>query len=176
MGVPYVPVRGFAGSDVIERRQDSFTIASNPFDQEEQFVVAKAINPDVAIFHGLKGDRAGNVLLRRRGEELLLAQASRRVIVTVEEIVDSVSRDDPDGQFVPAIHVTAVVHVPHGAHPTAAPGYYDADKQGLLEYVQAAQSDDAFQAYLEKYVWEPGSHDGYLERLELAPAREAVAL
>lgn len=174
MGIPYVPTRGFAGSDAIAHRDD-FTIAPNPFDPEERIVVAKAINPDVGIFHGLKGDRAGNVLLRKGGDELMLAQACRKVIVTVEEIVDRVSPEGSQGIFIPSIHITAVAHAPFGAHPTAAPGYYQADDAMLKEYVDASRSDEAFQAFLTRYVLEPRSHQEYLERVGLAPMREAVA-
>jgi glutaconate CoA-transferase subunit A len=163
MGVPFVPTLGFAGSDVMQRRQDDFTIIPNPFDPDERIAVAKAINPDVGMFHGLKADRRGNVLLRKGGEELMLAQASRKVIVTVEEIVDSVDLEAPAGRFIPSLHVTAVAHVPFGAHPTGAPGYYTTDDKQLQEYVEASTSDAAFEAYLSKYVFEPGSHDGYLE-------------
>lgn len=174
MGVPYVPVRGFAGSDIVARRTDTFMTVPNPFEPEESFVVAKAITPDVGIFHGLKADRLGNVLVRKNGEELMLAQSSRRVIVTVEEIVDDLDPNDSAGWFIPAIHVTAVVHAPQGAYPTAAPGYYPADHDQLKEYVEAAQSDDTFSAYMDKYVKSVNSHDEYLERVGLAPARELV--
>ena len=99
MGAPFVPTLAYAGSDVIKRRPDDFTIAANPFDPDERIVVAKAINPDVAIFHGLKADRRGNVLLRKGGEELLLIQASRKVIVTVEEIVEKVDPEASGARF-----------------------------------------------------------------------------
>jgi hypothetical protein len=167
IGAPFIPTLGYAGSDVIWRRQDDFKIATNPFDSDERIVVAKAINPDVGIFHGLKADPMGNVLLRIGGEELMLAQASRKVIVTVEEIVDRVDPAAPAGRFIPSLHVTAVVHAPFGAHPTGAPRYYMADDERLQEYVSASISDEAFETYLEKYVFEPGSHAGYLERAGL---------
>ena len=98
MGVPYVPVRGFSGSDVVERRPDTFKVAASPFEPGESFVVAKAITPDVAIFHGLKADQFGNVIVRKGGDELMLAQSARKVIVTVEEIVDAIDPDDTDAE------------------------------------------------------------------------------
>ncbi|MBI4299039.1 MAG: hypothetical protein HY666_04680 [Chloroflexi bacterium] len=175
MGIPYVPVLGLAGSDVAARRSD-FTIAPNPFNPEEKFVVAKAINPDVAIFHCAKADRAGNVLTRKKGNEMLLAQASRKVIVTAEEIVDKLSLDDAPGRFMPGVHVTAVVRAPFGAYPTEATGYYDEDEEQILEYVKASDSDEAFSRYLDKNVFAFDSHDAYLESRRLSPARVAAAL
>ncbi len=167
MGAPFVPTLAYAGSDVIKRRPEDFTIAANPFDPAERIVIAKAINPDVGIFHGLKADRAGNVLLRKGGEELLLIQASRKVIVTVEEIVDKVDPEAAGARFVPSLYVTAVVHAPFGSYPAAAPGYYSADDKQLREYLAASISDKTFAVYLDKYVFEPGGHDGYLEHVGL---------
>jgi glutaconate CoA-transferase, subunit A len=151
MGVPYIPVRGLAGTDVFKRRDDML-IAPNPFDPTEQTVVALAQNPDVAILHALRADREGNALLRKHGEDVMIAQASHRVIVTAEEIVDRVTADDEGGQYISAINVTAVVHAPGGAHPTGMPGSYDMDREHILEYMRASTSDDAFRAYLERYV------------------------
>lgn len=167
MGAPFVPTLAYAGSDVIKHRPEDFTIAANPFDPDERIVIAKAINPDVGIFHGLKADRAGNVLLRKGGEELLLIQASRKVIVTVEEIVDKVDPDAAGARFVPSLYVTAVVHAPFGAHPTGASGYYSSDDEQLRQYLAASISDETFAAYLDKYVFEPGGHAKYLEHVGL---------
>ena len=72
MGVPYIPVRGLAGTDVFERRDDMI-MAPNPFDADEVTVVALAQNPDVAILHALKADTDGNALLRPHGEDLIVA-------------------------------------------------------------------------------------------------------
>lgn len=151
MGVPYIPVRGLAGTDVFKRRDDMI-IAPNPFDPTEETVVALAQNPDVAILHALRADRDGNALLRKHGEDVMIAQASRRVIVTAEEIVDKVTADDEGGEYISAINVTAVVHAPGGAHPSGVPGLYEMDQEHIREYIKASQSDEAFQAYLNRYV------------------------
>ena len=166
IGIPYIPTMGYAGSDVIKERDD-FAIAPNPFNPEERIVVAKAINPDVALFHGTKGDRWGNVLVRKQGEALMIAQASRRVIVTVEEIVAEVSREDTSGTFIPGIHVSAVTHAPFGAYPTACDGHYELDEKQIVEYVEASASDEAFSEYLRKYVFEVENHKAYLQGMGL---------
>ena len=173
MGVPFVPTLGYAGSDIIERRDD-FKVIPHPFVEGEQIVVAEAITPDVALFHGPRADRFGNVLAANTGEALTLALASRKVIVSVEEIVDEVSPHDPTGEYIPAFNVTAVVHAPFGAHPTGCPGFYDEKKALIEEYVEASVSDNAFSEYLEKYVFGLGSHDDYLDLVGLM-AEEKVA-
>lgn len=151
MGVPYIPVRGLAGTDVF-RRRDDMIIAPNPFDPAEETVVALAQNPDVAILHALRADRDGNALLRKHGEDVMIAQASRRVIVTAEAIVDRVTADDEGGQYISAINVTAVAHAPHGAHPSGVPGLYEMDQEHIREYIRASRDDASFQAYLDRYV------------------------
>lgn len=167
MGIPFVPVRGLASSDTIQRRPNDFTSLANPFNPDEQYVVARAINPDVAIFHGLKGDRAGNVVVANR-DAALLGQASRKVIVTVEEIVDKLMPEDPMLTFIPALHVTAVVHAPFGAYPTACPPYYSGSEAELVAYVEAAKSDETFRAWLAREVLAFGSHDEYVAAKGLA--------
>ena len=151
MGVPYIPVRGLAGTDVFERRDDMI-MAPNPFDADEVTVVALAQNPDVAILHALKADADGNALLRPHGEDVMIAQASSKVIVTAEEIVDRVTPDDHPGSFISAINVTAVVHAPNGAHPTAVDQLYEMDREHIEEYIRCSGDDESFQHYLDRYV------------------------
>lgn len=166
MGVPFVPTLGYAGTDVIERRDD-FAVVPDPFNPDERIVVGKAINPDVALFHGMKGDKRGNVLVSRDGEAPMLAQASRRVLVTVEEVVEEVGRDDPSGTYIPGIHVTTLAHASYGAHPTACHGYYETDAGLIEEYVAASSSDEAFSEYLKRYVFDVAGHEGYLQLMGL---------
>lgn len=152
MGVPYIPIRGLMGSDMMKRRDDML-VMPNPFNPTERNVVAKAITPDVGVFHGLKADKAGNVLGVKDREELMMGQASRRVIWTVEEMVDEIDPDDPTGIFIPAIEVGIVVHAPGGSYPLKCPGYYETDADHMREYVKAAVSDETFREYLEKHVF-----------------------
>lgn len=152
MGVPYIPIRGLMGSDMMKRRDDML-VMPNPFNPTERNVVAKAITPDVAVFHGLKADKAGNVLAVEGREELMMGQASRRVIWTVEEMVDEIDPKDPTGNFIPTIEVGIVVHAPGGAYPSKCPGYYETDAEHMREYIKATASDETFREYLEKHVF-----------------------
>jgi glutaconate CoA-transferase subunit A len=50
------------------------------------------------------------------------------VIVSVEGIVPAETvRSDPSRTVVPGFRVSAVVHMPYGAHPSGLTGYYDSD-------------------------------------------------
>lgn len=172
MGVPYIPVRGLAGTDVFERRDDMI-MAPNPFDPEEVTVVALAQNPDVALLHATKADSEGNALLRKHGEDVMVAQASSKVIITVEEIVDHVTVDDPGGQFISTINVSAIVHAPNGAHPTAVDGYYDMDREHIQKYLECSTDDESFERYLRQYVLGVSEQE-YQERVATAPSGVAV--
>ena len=64
-----------------------WSIIKDPFSGEE-LIVVKAIVPDVAIIHAQWADEAGDVELQGpKYEGLLKVQVSRKVIVTVEELV-----------------------------------------------------------------------------------------
>ncbi len=172
MNVPFVPVRGLLCTDYMKVRPD-FRVLSNPYDPREDIALVPAIAPDVAVFHGLRGDRHGNVITSGVLDAKLIAQASRRAVATVEEVSDGdLTREPHTGVLVPGIHVSAVVHAPRGAHPTAFEGRYPVDGEHVREYVKAAESDAAFAAWLDRYVYGVPDHAGYLERV--APAAAAV--
>ena len=168
MGVPFVPVRGLLGSDLLKVRPD-FTVAQNPFSPGERVVLAPAVTPDVVLFHATLADVWGNFFVRGRRDELTLAQASRRVLVTAERVVEGpLTPRDGEGAFIPSFYTSAVVHLPFGAHPTPCPGLYEADLDYLHEYIAAARSEEGFRAYLEKYVYGVRDEAEYLERVGVA--------
>lgn len=167
MGIPFVPVQAYAGSDIMKRRPQDFTSLEDPFRPGEKWVVARTLNPDVAIFHGIKGDRTGNVLVENQ-EAFLLAKASRKVIVTVDELVDKLVPEEPLKSFIPAMYVTAVVHVPFGAYPTGCAPYYKSDEAELKAYTEAARAEESFRTWLDKEVFAYSNHEEYLAAKGLA--------
>ena len=87
-----------------------------------------AIRPDVGIVHAQKADRAGNVMLEGIvGVQKEVVLASKRSIVTVEEIVDEFGARSPNAVILPAWTVGAIAEVPGGAYPSYAFGYYKRD-------------------------------------------------
>jgi len=163
MGVPYVPVVGLVGTDLLKKRDD-MVVAVDPFDGRTKSVVAKAMRPDVAVFHAQKADRQGNVSCGYDAEAVILAEASRHVIVTAEQIVERLTEKEATGAFIPSIHVDAVVHAPFGAHPSGCAGLYGPDKAHMARYVAASKDDAAFEEYLKTYVHEVADHVAYVER------------
>src|ERR1700736_5536610 len=61
-GVPFMPLRGLIGSDVLAHRPD-WKIVDNPFGADDPIVLLPALKPDVALFHAAVADRAGNVFV-----------------------------------------------------------------------------------------------------------------
>src|SRR5271154_2839844 len=49
-GVPFMPLRGLIGSDVLKYRAD-WKVIDSPFDNEDPIVLLPAIKPDVALIH-----------------------------------------------------------------------------------------------------------------------------
>ena len=171
MGVPYVPVIGLVGTDLLKRRDD-MVVAPDPFGEGKVTVVAKAMRPDVAVFHVDKADRHGNVSCGYAAEAVILAEASAHVVVTAEEIVDRVTESNAVGTFLPSILVDSVVHAPYGAYPGGMAGRYTPDARAMREYVAAARDDASFAAYLEEQVFGVRDHDDYLRRFVPQAARQ----
>lgn len=169
MGIPFVAVRGLLGSDILERRRD-LRVVENPFQEKDPVVAAPPIRPDVAVFHAARADRFGNALTPgERRDDLMLARAARRVVVTTEEIAEKELKPGHGGTFLPAIDVDQVVHAPGGAHPAGCGKRYAFDRVHLGEYIEAAKDEITFETYLEKYVFGPVNHLDYLSRVDFRP-------
>ena len=152
-GVPFLLLRGLLGSDLLEQRSDWKTV-DNPFAPADPIVLLPAIRPDVALFHAPLADVAGNVWVGRRRELVTMAHASRRTLVTVEEIVDGSLLEDESlaAGVIPSLYVAAVASAPRGAWPLGLPGGYEADQAELARYADEARTEDGFRSYLERLL------------------------
>jgi glutaconate CoA-transferase subunit A len=152
-GVPFIPMRGLIGSDLLRVRPD-WRVIENPFETGDAIVAIPAIRPDFAAFHAAEADRDGNVWVGRRRELALMAYAARTSLVTVERIRESSLLDDEvtAAGVLPALYVGAVAHAPNGAWPYGLWGEYPADAAELARYGQAARTPEGFAAYLERFV------------------------
>ena len=61
-GVPFMPLRGLIGSDLMTQRTD-WKVVDNPFGNDDAIVLLPALRPDVALFHAALADRDGNVYI-----------------------------------------------------------------------------------------------------------------
>jgi len=154
-GLPFIPLRGLIGSDLLASRAD-WKVIDNPFQPGDPIAVLPAINPDVALFHAPLADRAGNVYIGRRRELLTMAHAAKQTLVTVEAISERNLFDDPmlAPGVVPAIYVSRVALARQGAWPVGLPEHYGADDAAISRYVQSAKTEEGFRRFLEEWLAE----------------------
>jgi len=172
MGIPFLPCRSSLGTDIVnkwgfseEMRKSSdklpnekLTVMDNPFSgwlDTEKVVLVPAIQPDVTIVHVQKADGRGNCRIQGLTfADAEQAKAAKHLIVTCEELCDNDAlKTDSDQNQIPFIHVDAVVHVPHGAYPTACYHHYDYDPKYLKAYGQKATDNTTHGAYLEEMIY-----------------------
>jgi glutaconate CoA-transferase, subunit A len=147
--LPFGVLRGYAGTELADRSRIAGITC--PFTGEELAAVP-AIRPDVGIVHAQQADRTGNVQLWGiTGVQKEVVLGSARSLVTVEEVVDQVELR-PGGIVLPSWAITAVAHVPHGAHPSYAQGYYDRDNEFYRRWDEISRDRDRFLAWIEEHV------------------------
>jgi glutaconate CoA-transferase, subunit A len=153
-GVPFMPLRGLIGSDILAHRPDWRTI-DNPFGNNDPIVLLPAIKPDFALFHAAMADRFGNVFVGRDRELLMMAHASARTIATVEKLYDGDLMNDAalSSATVPGFYVDTIAVAPRGAWPLRLPDHYPADGAHLAEYAKMAATAEGFARYLEQHVY-----------------------
>jgi glutaconate CoA-transferase, subunit A len=152
-GVPFIPMRGLIGSDILRTRPD-WTVIDNPYEKNDPIVAIPAIRPDVCLFHAPEADCDGNVRVGRRGELQLLAYASAITLVTVERIVEkSLLRDEATAAGVlPSLYVSAIAEMKNGAWPNALWGEYEHDAAEISRYAAAARTQAGFESYMNSFA------------------------
>lgn len=150
--LPYMPVPDL-GTDLPKFAPEHYWPLPSKEGERKMLAVA-AIKPDVCLLHAQQADEHGNVQhLGPPFFDAMIAQASRRVIVSVDRIVstDTIRRNNHLTKL-PGAMVDAIVEAPFGAHPTASPSLYRSDEAHLKEYVKSSGSAEAFGGYLQRYV------------------------
>jgi glutaconate CoA-transferase subunit A len=153
-GVPFMPLRGIIGSDLLKVRPD-WKVIDNPFgDGDDPIVLLPAAKPDAAILHASMADDHGNVWVGRRLELKTAAHAARESFVTVERFYEGnmIEDDRYAAGVIPALYIGRIAQAEHGAWPMAFWDKYGRDSDHLREYAKLARSDDGFQEYLAAHV------------------------
>lgn len=149
-GLPFALLRAYAGSD-LPKVNPNIKFIDCPF-TGETLAATPAVRPDVSVIHAQKADRKGNVLLWGiLGVQKEAALAARRCIVTVEEIVDDLNAP-MNACVLPTWALTAVCHVPGGAHPSYAHGYYERDNRFYQAWDPIARDRETFGAWIDEYI------------------------
>lgn len=152
-GVPFLPIRGIIGSDLMKARPD-WKIIDNPFAPDDPIVVVPAIRPDVALFHAPEADRFGNVRIGRQTELATMAHASKATLVTVERISETslLADENSAAGVLPALYVTAIAKARNGAWPLGLWGEYPTDGAEIARYARKARSAEGFADYMTGFT------------------------
>jgi glutaconate CoA-transferase subunit A len=154
-GIPFMPLRGVLGSDLVSHRDD-WKVIDNPFAEAagDPILLLPAIRPDVALFHAPRADRHGNVWIGAQRELMTMAHAARETLVTVEAIVDGdlLASDETAAGTIPSLYVSAVAEAEFGARPLAFWDAYPAEAAQISDYARLARSEDGFARYVARYM------------------------
>jgi len=153
-GVPFMPLRGLIGTDLLKYRDD-WQVIDSPFGTNDPIVLLPALKPDIALLHAPMADRAGNIWIGRQRDLVTMAHAAATTIATVEKIHDGNLLDDPvlAAGTLPGFYVETIAVAPRGAWPLPLPDYYPADADHLADYARMAATAEGFAEYLERYVY-----------------------
>jgi glutaconate CoA-transferase subunit A len=155
-GVPYMPLRGVLGSDLVPAHAD-WRVAQNPLaGAADPILLVAAIAPDVALFHARWADEACNVWVGRRRELATIAHAARQTYVTVEEFRTGDMLEDEllAPGVISATYVSGIARAERGAWPLGVADAYAIDDAHLAMYAKTARTRAGFEQYLRDFVWQ----------------------
>ncbi|MHB8511812.1 MAG: CoA-transferase [Actinomycetota bacterium] len=168
-GLEWTTTRSIIGSTMQEDNAADFKVL------EDGTGLARALHPDVSIFHAPAADESGSVLMVPPLMESTYGAlaAKRGAIITVEKIVDaSFIREHAHLTRIPSSAVLAVVEAPMGAHPG---GIFTRGLDGIEPYgedydfwydIRTAAKDPAMMdAWMKEWILEPRTQMEYLGKL-----------
>jgi len=152
-GIPFMPLRGIIGSDLLTARDD-WRVIDSPYGNNDPIVLLPAIRPDRALFHAPMADRHGNVWVGRRRDLFTLAHASAGGIATVERLHDGdlMADDRLAPATISSLYMAGVAVAPRGAWPIGLAGEYGEDTEHLRLYLRMAKTEEGFRRYLDEHV------------------------
>lgn len=151
-------LEGAMATDLFRKRSflgdGKYRVIECPYTGKDILTVPAA-NPDVCIVHVQRCDKFGNAQYwGALGSVAAAALASKRIIVSCEEIVDhDIIQSSPHLTIIPAYRVNAVCEVPWGAHPTEVLGYYNVDQFMYGLFVTMDATADGLKAWMEEWVY-----------------------
>ena len=161
--LPFGVLRGYIGTDLPSVNPQVKSITC-PY-TGERLAAVPALRPDLTILHAQCADRAGNVLLRGiLGAQKEAAMAARRLLVTVEQVVDDLGAP-MNALVLPGWIVTAVACVPGGAYPSYAQGFYARDNAFYLAWDTISRDRDRFRLWMDEHVLGVKTHTEFLRKL-----------
>jgi len=164
MGGPFLPTRSTLGTDTF--KYSAAKEITCPF-TGMKLVALPATAVDVGLIHVQRADCYGNCQIDGiSGFALELARAAKKLIVSVEEIIDNEEvRKYPERTLIPWFLVDALVVAPFGSHPGEMNGYYWRDEEALKDYLKQIQTEEGTREYLQRTVHDIPDHAAYLEQV-----------
>ena len=162
-GASFIPSKTLMESD-IKGKLDLKTIKS-PF-KDEELIAYPPIEPDIAIIHTQRSDIYGDAHLEGvTAIDDQLIKASKKVILTVEEIISPEKiMKAPSKTRISSSMVDVVIKVPYGAHPTSCFPHYAYDLWHINEIIEYSSSG-RIEEYLNKYVSRLASFQEYIDKI-----------
>jgi 3-oxoacid CoA-transferase subunit A/glutaconate CoA-transferase subunit A len=162
MGLPWFPARIMLGTDTLN--YSSSKVVEDPM-TGKPITLLPACYPEFSLIHVHRCDKFGNCQIDGISiEDVDLARASKRLIVTTEKIIEEDDiRDAPDRTQIPFFLVDAIVEVPYGSHPGNMPGLYYSDEEHMAEWLTLSRSEEGAQNYFDRYVYGVSDFEEYIE-------------
>jgi len=117
-GIPWTPVPGLVGSDLLTRRPDIKLV--------DGWAIVPALVPEFAVVHARRADPAGNAVIETLYDDRLLIQAARTVVMSVDEVrpgaTDTLARGE---QIVPAAYIDVLTVLPSEDAEAATVAYLE---------------------------------------------------
>jgi len=164
MGVPFIPTRVMLGTDTY--KYSAAKVVECPF-TGMKLCLLPALILDVGFIHVHRADKYGNCQIDGiSGFAAEMARASRRLIISAEEIVDEdVIRSQPDRTIIPYYLVDAIVEAPFGSHPGEMSGVYERDEKYIKSYVKDSKDIELTNKYLDEWIYNVKDHNEYLKKV-----------
>jgi glutaconate CoA-transferase subunit A len=154
-GLPCAIFRGYIGGG-LPTVNPKIKFIECPF-TGERLAAIPSHRPDVAVIHAQRADRKGNVMIEGvLGVQKEAVLASKRQVVTVEEIVDELPERSLNAVVLPHWTVSHVVEVPGGAFPSYAQGYYPRNNGFYKQWDEIARDRDTFHKWMKDNVLDKG--------------------
>lgn len=174
-GVPFLPTHSLRGTTMAIDNAPEYATVPDPTGRQEDVGVVAALHPDVSVVHVLACDEEGNAIMVPPLEDGAWGPKAARVgaIVTTENIVSRATiRKLAHLVRLPSRYVSAVCHVPYGAHPgpfgsAIVPefGSYAEDEDFNVDYFAAMRDPEQLEAWLARWVYGHTTHQSYLDAL-----------
>jgi glutaconate CoA-transferase, subunit A len=150
-------IRGYMG-------ESKFGVIKCPFTGRE-IPVVPAANPDVCLLHVQRADKFGNAQhWGGLGSTVHACLASRKIIVTCEELVDyDIIKSSPHHTIVPGFRVNAVIEEPYGCHPVELPGYRNPDRAMFSLINSAICSEEGLGSILDEWIYKLPDRASYIQ-------------